>query len=79
MSDPKMILDAWPLVLSLIFVLIWCIRLESKVLYLEKDLDRHKVESKEKSDTIWTKLDGMQVTLNQVLQMLGELKGKVEK
>ena len=28
--------NLWPIVLSLVFVLVWLVRIESKVLYLEK-------------------------------------------
>lgn len=57
----------------------WFIRLESKVLYLEKDHEAHKDSVAKKDEAIWAKLDGLQATTNQVLQLVGELKGKIEK
>lgn len=48
----------------------WFIRLESKVNYLEKDHGENKSAQKGINESI-------QVTLNQVLIALGELKGKV--
>lgn len=67
----------------------WFIRLESKVLYLEKnheenksaineEIEKHKKETADSMRIFWTKLDSLQLTLNQVLQMTSELKGKIE-
>lgn len=70
-------------VLSIIGVIIafiaWFIRLESKVNYLEKDHLQHKAEVARRDEAMWSKLDNMQITLNQVLQVVGELKGRIDK
>lgn len=77
MIDPKFVTDIWPILLSILFVVIWCIRLESKVLYLEKDHEKTRAENIEKDKLIWAKQDALQTTLNQILQAIGELKGKL--
>ena len=58
---------AWPLVASIGFSLIWLIRLEAKVLYLEKDREDH-----------WQKIDAMQDKLQEIAQSLARLEGKLE-
>lgn len=78
MTDPNVLTAVWPVLLSLIFVIVWCIRLESKVLYLEKDLENHKLAATDANKVIWSKWDTLQATLNQVLQAVGELKGRLE-
>lgn len=66
----------------------WFIRLESKVNYLEKDHSDHKVEinasqeelkkeSQHRDKAIWDKMETFQSSMNQLLQAIGELKGKL--
>lgn len=70
-------------ILSIIGVAIgfvaWFIRLESKVTYLEKDHLQHKAEVARRDEATIVKLDTMQITLNKVLQIIGELKGRIDK
>ena len=70
-------------ILSVIAVAIgfvaWFIRLESKVTYLEKDHIQHKAEVARRDEATIVKQDTMQVTLNKVLQIIGELKGRIDK
>lgn len=80
--DIEMFSKLWPIITgagTAIFILIvWCVRLEAKVLYLEKDHEDQKIHASEKHDTIWTKMDGMQGTLNSALQGIGKLEGKID-
>ena len=78
MVEIKYIIDLWPIFLSLMFLIIWSIRLEAKVMYLEKDHEAHKVIVSEKDKLLWAKWDDLQKTLNLVLQAIGELKGKID-
>ena len=57
----------WPVALSFVFLLVWLIRLESKVLYLETDRANH-----------WVKLDAMQVKLQEIAESLARLEGKFQ-
>jgi len=75
--DAQTISNLWPVLLSFLALVVWCIRLESKVLYLEKDHEKTRVEISEKDKLIWAKHDSLQATLNQILQAIGELKGKL--
>lgn len=56
-------LDIWQVLLGGVFFMVWLIRLEAKVLYLEKD---------------WQKLDAMQVKLQEIAEALARLEGKLE-
>jgi hypothetical protein len=66
--------EIWPLVLSAVFVIIWLIRLEAKVLYLEKQ-NEHRLEN---DKMIWDKFEAVQSTLTNILQSLARLEGKLE-
>jgi len=59
--DPK-------LILALIAGIAWLVRVESKVLYLEKDLLEHKIREKEKDKIIWDKIESVQKSIGQVLE-----------
>lgn len=50
-----------------IFSIIWLVRLESKVLYLEKSTDAH-----------WKKLDEFNDKLDSISQSLARMEGKLE-
>ena len=70
-------------VISLIAIMIgfvgWFIRLESKVMYLEKDHEESKINGNEKIESMWKKMDAVQATLNQVLQGIARLEGQMKK
>jgi hypothetical protein len=57
----------WPVLLSLLGVVVWLIRLESKVLFLEED----------KKDK-WEKIDKIQEKLERISESLSRLEGKIE-
>lgn len=61
------IAEMWPVVLSIIVFFIWLIRLEAKVLYLERDRNEH-----------WNKIDAMQNKLQEIAESLARLEGKLE-
>lgn len=75
----EIIVGLFAIIGTLIGFIAWFIRLESKVLYLEKDHEKREKAVQAKDDAFWAKMDTMQATLNQVLQVVGELKGRVEK
>lgn len=56
----------------LMFTLVWCIRLEAKVLYLEKNAEENKL-------SIWQKLESLQSTLMELSQGVARIEGKLEK
>jgi hypothetical protein len=66
--------ELWPVLLSIVFLIVWLIRLEAKVLYLEKEHEMRLENDKE----IWNKFDNMQKLLSQIMQSLARLEGKLE-
>lgn len=67
----------------------WFIRLESKVQYLEKDHVDHKeeveknnasykIESHARDKAIWEKFEAIQKGMNQILQTLGNIEGRLD-
>ena len=76
--DAETLFKAWPMIFALICCVIWNIRLESKVLYLEKDYEKHQNSIAEKDKALWIKFDSLQATVTTVLQMLTRLETKIE-
>ena len=56
------------LVLPIVGFIAWLVRLEAKVLYLEKELKEYKELAKERERLLWEKFDKLQENLNTVLQ-----------
>ncbi len=75
---PQMSYEVSAIVLSVIFFIIWLVRLEAKLLYLEKEFAVSLTMDQQREKAIWNKFDTMQETLNQILQKLSRLEGKLE-
>lgn len=78
MLDGKTIIDLWPILIAIFCLVIWAIRLEAKVIYLDITTKEKHAEYVKKDEVFWSKVDSLQTTMNQVLQALGELKGKID-
>ena len=61
------IADNSNLIISVLIGLVWLVRLEAKVLYLERDREFH-----------WNKIDMMQLKLQEIAESLARLEGKLE-
>lgn len=72
------IVDLWPILVAIFCLVIWAIRLEAKVIYLDLTFKEKHAEYIKKDEVFWSKIDSLQTTMNQVLQALGELKGKID-
>jgi len=59
--DPKIIIAGIALVA-------WAVRVEAKVIYLEKDLHDHKIREKEKDLVFWDKIETVQKSIGQVFE-----------
>lgn len=70
--------NLWPIVLSVVGVIAWFVRLESKLLHLSDDYHEHKENVKDRELAMWTKLDTIQTTMTSVLQGLAKIEGKLE-
>lgn len=74
----EFILRAWPVFAALIGVVAWFIRLESKVLYLERDHLKQNESNEKRESTMWAKIDAIQATSTAILQSLAKIEGKLE-
>ena len=63
----------WPVFVALLGQFAWIIRLEAKVLYLEKDQANHK----EINDKLWNKLNELHATQNSTLLAVARLEVKL--
>ena len=64
--DSSRIIEIWPVFVSIIFAGVWLIRLEAKVLYLEKNQSSHL-----------EKLDQMNNKLQEISESLARMEGKL--
>lgn len=82
MNNYELLTAFWPILAtigSLAFIgIVWFIRLEAKVLYLERNLERSELVAKEKERVMWEKIDALQNSLNQLLQGIGRVEGKLD-
>lgn len=76
----------WPMLLTLIFLIIWSIRLESKVLYSEKELNRqdheiNDIKSRMCSEhkEIDLKFDAVASALTGIRESLARIEGRLSK
>lgn len=70
--------DYMPLILSGIACIVWFVRIESKVLYLEKEKDAQQKTDKEKDTLLWAKLDGIQLTMNALAISVAKLETRAD-
>lgn len=76
----------WPMIVSFVLSVAWGVRLESKILYLEREkipyLEKENIAHKEnleaKDKILWLKLDAIQTTVVQLLQAVAKMEGKYE-
>lgn len=74
----KEILEFWPIIVFLGGSLVWFVRLESKVLYLEKDHEHHKDEREKKDAILWAKFDAIQISTNEVREILARVEERLK-
>jgi chromosome segregation ATPase len=63
----KFIAELWPVFFSVLMCIVWLIRLEAKVVYLERESEEH-----------WHKMDEVQKKLDSIAESLARLEGKLE-
>lgn len=68
----------WPTFLSLIGLGVWLVRLEAKVMNLEKELKEKKDRDETKERTLWDKFEKVLDKIQEVGEALARLEGKIE-
>ena len=72
----------WPMIAGIFAQFAWIIRLEAKVMYLEKEFKSHKQETNEKHEkhyeALWAKLNTMEANITALLSAVSKLEGKLE-
>lgn len=74
----EIVIKFWPILVAMVVVIIWNIRLESKVLYLEKDHEREVKASAEKDKIMWSKFDNVVNELSDMKLVLTKLQTTIE-
>lgn len=65
----------WDVIVGGVIFIVWLIRLESKVLYMEKDNDRYREESSTREEKLWMKIDMLVTKMETVVTSLAKLEG----
>lgn len=72
MSELELLLKLWPVFLLLLTGFAWLIRLEAKVMYLEKDHDENK-------KSMWEKIKTIELMLLKISESLARIEGKIDR
>lgn len=64
----------WPVFLGMLGLVIWAIRLEAKVSYLE----RHNEADVKKEQAVWDRFDALNSMVTEVLKSVSRLEGRFE-
>ena len=72
MEELELLLKLWPVFLFLLAAFAWLIRLEAKVMYLEKDHDENK-------KAIWEKIKTIESMLLKISESLARIEGKLDR
>lgn len=67
-----------PISLTILCGVVWFIRLEAKVLYLEKEHNTTKELHKEKYELIWNKISLIEAHILTIMQSLSKIEGRLE-
>lgn len=78
MADIKLITDSWLVLLSIIAGVAWLIRIESKVLYLEKDHGKSNEANAKREEAMWKKFEEVNNKLTEALKSLSKIEGRLE-
>lgn len=70
--------DIVHLVIPSIFAIIWLIRLESKILYIEKDHNGHKSDYKDQVSVIYAKQDTQSSNISLIMQSLARIEENIK-
>lgn len=71
------IMKLWPLFVAMVTGLVWLIRLEAKVLYLEKDQVREVKQNFEKDKNIWKEIKGIRDEVHEMKMALARIEGSL--
>lgn len=66
-----------PVIIPTALALIWFIRLEAKVMYLERDHAKLEDAVKEKDKMLWQKIDNVRDDITKILEAIARLDGRL--
>jgi len=66
------LLKLWPMVVGLILVVVWIVRLEAKVNYLGKGIEKE-------DKAVWKKIDSLSKSITEILASVGRIEGRLMK
>ncbi len=71
-------ISLWPIAVGFVVFIAWLVRLEAKVLYLERDLIRSAKESAKKEASMSTEMKEVNSKLTEALKSLAKIEGRLE-
>ena len=66
------------LIAPVVVTIIWLIRLEAKILYLEKDHITHKNDYKDQYSLMWAKIDFLSNNISMIMQSLARIEENIK-
>lgn len=61
----------------LVFIIVWAIRLEAKLLYVERDHNSHKDHVSKSDSVMWGKIEALSASLTSISLSLGRIEGRL--
>lgn len=78
MGSISVSIDLWQLIVGVVLLVAWFVRLESKVLYLERDHGIHQAATNKQKEDVWQKMNEVVKTMQDILIAVGRLEGKLD-
>lgn len=72
-------MQLWPVLVTVVIIVAWFIRLESRQLFHEKDFERYRNQARENEKKIWENIDKIKEQNTEILQSLSRLEGKIDR
>ena len=69
------LLKLWPVLVAMVVLIVWIVRLEAKVKYLDRDNEDRKV----KDATVRSKIDSLSECITEILESVGRIEGRLMK
>ena len=76
--DFEMLLHFWPLIIACLISFAWLIRLEAKVLYMEKELRDERLSLTANFSKLWDKFDDLQIMQGRANVSLARIEGRLD-
>lgn len=64
------LLKLWPVLVAMVVLIVWIVRLEAKVNYLAKGIEKE-------DRAVWKKIDSLSKSITEILESVGRIEGRL--